>query len=51
MLKMIKEMTIDEDKEIGLYRQAPEKGKGKVVYSDHNMIRVVMKINEPLNLR
>ena len=42
----VKRMIIDEEKEFGFYRQAEEKGDGKVLYSDHNTIEVTLNIKE-----
>ena len=43
----VEEMIIDEEKEIAFYRHAEEKGIGEVVYSDHNTIKLRLKLNQP----
>ena len=41
---IVQSMMIDEEKSIGFYRPAPERGKGKVIYSDHNTIRLMLNL-------
>ena len=40
----VEEMIIDEEKEIAFYRHAEEKGIGEVIYSDHNTIKLRLKL-------
>ena len=47
----IKSMKIDEEKDMGFYRQAEERGKGSVLYSDHNTIEVVLNLKEQIKMQ
>ena len=42
--QLIEEMTIDEDKEIAPYKITKENGKLKMVYSDHNVIKIQINL-------
>ena len=42
--QLIEEMTIDEDKEIAPYKITKENGKLKMIYSDHNVIKIQINL-------